>query len=269
MALTETIVRAALQAVAVVLPISESAHRALGELWLGPADQTALGGLAAHLGTMLALAVLVRGRLGAACGAAARAARQPAQFAGSDAGRDARAVLIAATVSVALEVGLAGPVARLEQQPLCVAAGLFATAATLALTPFAPSPRALTPGPLGAAAVGLAHGLGTVPGASQVGAAFVVLSWLGIRGWRAVELGFLVTIPTLGVAVAREIGRAVSTDLRPSPATAAAVAASTLVALLGASAWKRLADGNRGLVFLGWIVPLGLAMLGYARATAL
>jgi undecaprenyl-diphosphatase len=269
MTLTETVVRAALQAVAVVLPISESAHRALGDLWLGPADRAALGGLAAHLGSLLALALLVRGRLGAACAAAGRALRRPTLLAANDAGRDARAVLIAATVSLGLELGLAGPVARLEQQPLCVGAGLFATAAILALTPLAPSPRALTPGPLGAVAVGLAHGLGTVPGASQVGAAFVVLSWLGVRGWRAVELAFLVTVPTLGVAVAREIGHALATELRPSPATVAALAASTLVGLLGASAWKRIADGNRGLVFLGWIVPLGLAMLGYARATAL
>jgi undecaprenyl pyrophosphate phosphatase UppP len=269
MALTETVVRATLQAVGVVLPISESAHRALGEVWLGPDAARSLPSLAAHLGSLLALAFVTRARLWAACLAVGRGLRRPRLRASTDSGRDAQAVVLAAAISLGLERLLAAPVARLQQQPLVVGAGLCATAAMLALTPLAPSPRALAPGPLGAAVVGLAHGLGSVPGASQVGAAFVVLSWLGVRGWRAVEIGLMVSVPTLTIAVVRESAGLLGSGLLLSAAMAAALGVAALAAWLGASTWRLLGEGNRPLLFLGWIVPLAIAMLGYARATAL
>jgi len=269
MALTETAVRAALQAVAVVLPISESAHRALGDIWLGPDAGRSLPSLAAHVGSVLAVGFVTRARLWAACVAVWRGLRRPRLRASTDSGRDAQAVILAATLSLALEQLLAAPVARLQQQPLVVGAGLCATAATLALTPLAPSPRALAPGPLGAAVVGLAHGLGSVPGASQVGAAFVVLSWLGIRGWRAIEISLMVSVPTLTIAVMREGAGLLGSGLLLSAAMAAAFCVAALAALLGASTWRLLGEGNRTLLFLGWILPLAIAMLGFARATAL
>jgi hypothetical protein len=76
-------------------------------------------------------------------------------------------------------------------------------------------------------------------------------------------------VPTLAVHVARELGGALGSGLLLSGPSAAAVGAAVVAALLGAGAWRLLAERNRALLLLLWIVPLAIAMLGYARAIAL
>jgi len=260
-------VRAALEGASATLPISESAHRALEGIWIGADPARWASSLAAHVGALLALGIVVRERLGAAIGALGRALLRRGSLGRSDAGQDAVAVLLGAMLSAGVKLAISAPVARLEQMPLAVGAGLVATAATLAITPFAPSPSQLRPRPMGALAVGLLHGLGSIPGGSQVGAAFVGVSWLGTRGWRAVEFALMLTAATLTVDVSVGLWRAPRLADLGHPAVAVAVVVALLATVLAANLWRLIAEGSRSLLFLLWIVPLAIAMLGLARAT--
>jgi undecaprenyl-diphosphatase len=113
----------------------------------------------------------------------------------------------------------------------------------------------------GAALVGVAHGLAVLPGASRVGAALTVLIWIGVRPSRAVELSFLLTVPSLLVAFAR--GARGGLDL-----TVAALSLSIafVAALVAAGVLRSLIARRRLAALALWTIPLGLAMLAYARA---
>jgi undecaprenyl-diphosphatase len=115
---------------------------------------------------------------------------------------------------------------------------------------------------VGAARVGVAHGLAVFPGASRVGAAITVLLWIGVRPARAVDLAFLLTASSLGVA-----------GLERAPlggVDAGTLVLGALVAFLGvvgaAGVLRSLVEGRRLAVLALWTIPLGLGMLAYAYA---
>jgi undecaprenyl-diphosphatase len=114
------------------------------------------------------------------------------------------------------------------------------------------------------AAAGLVHGVGVAPGASRLGAALVVLLWLGVPPARACDLALAITAPALAVEGLRALA-APAAD-----AGASVLFAGLLVAFACASA---TALGLRALAerrLLGalslWVIPLGLATVAYARA---
>jgi undecaprenyl-diphosphatase len=107
----------------------------------------------------------------------------------------------------------------------------------------------------------VAHGLAVLPGASRVGAALVVLIWIGMRPSRAVELSFLLTVPSLIVAFAR----GARGGLDPT-VTAVAIAVAFLAAIVAAGVLRGMLERRRLSTLALWTIPLGLAMLAYARA---
>lgn len=268
MSFPEIVVRAAIEAVATVLPISASAHRAVVRLWLGD-DPTAFAvRLAAWTGCLAALVVGGWAPLRQAAASLPSWLRQPPLAWRGEAGRTAVVLLLAAGCSTLVRLLVAAGVTKLAAEPVVVGAGLCATAVTLAST-LAASPGAeRVPGLLGALGVGAAHGLATAPGGSQIGAAYVVLCWLGIRGWRAVELSL--ALGALCLAVELVTGAASASALGPlwSWSSLVALGVAALTGLLAALVWRLLASGDRTTLLLAWIVPLAVALLAFAHALA-
>ncbi|MEP7119567.1 MAG: undecaprenyl-diphosphate phosphatase [Byssovorax sp.] len=277
MSLLQLVVVAVLQGAAEVLPISPSGHAAVARLWQIRAD----GGPAIDAGLLVATAAAVgvatRRRLGIALGEGVRAIARPRLFQASPGARDAAVLLIASAASLGTSRLVAPRVEGLRDAPIAVGLGLLAAGVGLASTVFARRgwrgaraavgalPREAPSIPL-AALVGIAHGLAVFPGASRVGAALTVLLWLGVRADRAVDLALLITVPSLLVAAARAIASAPTHGGVARDALAIGVVISFVAAQLAASALRGLAARRRLPALALWIIPLGLALLAYARA---
>jgi undecaprenyl-diphosphatase len=264
--LADAVVFAALQGVTTLLPISASGHQFVARIWLGtPRGLTALQALA-DLGCLLAMVVVVRRRLGLACLEGIRGLLRPAVIQSSAGGRDALAILVASLVAGATELLVRPQLTSVNEMPLVAGAGLLLTGISLASTAFAPPPRQVAPGALGALLVGLAHGLAMVPGMSRIGAAYVALRWLGIGSWRAAEVAMMVSVPVMALQGARLAFVHPDFAALGSAQLALTVVLAFVTASLAASWWKGLCERRESAWLSLWVLPLGLAVLAYGRA---
>jgi undecaprenyl-diphosphatase len=281
MPLFHVAVLAALQGLTEALPVSRSGHGVVARLWLDEGAQaSALEGVL-HLGTALALAVAARGRLVAALGDGVRAVSRPTLFRGSPSAHDAAVIAVGTVVSLIVAALITPRVEMWSESPTATGVGLCATGLSIASTALVPRPagplrlRAAAqpwseaPGPslAGSALLGLAHGLAVFPGASRVGAVLTLLLWMGVKPGRALDLAFLLTAPTLIVAfLARTRGG-------PTGLAAGTVVLGLVLAFVGAAiggeVLRALLERRRAGLLALWTIPLGLAMLAYARALPL
>lgn len=257
---------AALAGATEALPLSSSGHALVARLWLpeGPAPRAAT--TAALVGAALGLTAAAWRRLAAAAGDGVRAVARPALFGASQGAHDALALFIASAMSVGVSLVTLPRVEMWASSPLAAGIGLCATGLSVGSTALAPrigahEATSARPSLVGAALVGVAHGLAVFPGASRVGAALTVLLWIGVKPARAVDLALLLTAPAL-LAVAAQ-GPFTGASL---PALSLVTALAALGAVVGAGALRGLVDRRRLGVLALWIVPLGLALLAYARA---
>ncbi len=266
MDLADAVVYALVEAMTSVLPLSSSGHQLVARIWLGDAQELGSLKIVAELGWALALAVSLRQRLLRALSEGIRGIARPGVLSATAAGRDATALVLAALTATAGELALSQLTSPLHAVPAVTGAGLMLSAAALTSTRFAPSPQHTCPSAGGAVIAGLAHGFAVIPGASQVGAAFVALRWLGVSSANAAEMALLIALPVTAFgAVLSWLG---GSGLAPLDAGMAALGA--MVAFVGASIaaswWRRLADKNRTAWLSLWLVPLSLAVLAYGRA---
>ncbi len=288
MPLFSLVVLAVLQGLAEALPVSPSGHSAVARLWLDAAGD---GGSASvppsaialeailSLGTALALGIASRRCLFTALGDGVRAIARPALFRTSAGARDAVLLLLGSAASL-LVSRLVSPLAdRFHDVPLAVGLGLIVTGAALASTLAAPRAavaripvrrrdlnRPDPPSTFAMLAVGAVHGLAVFPGASRVGAALTVLLWLGVRPGRALDLAFLLTLPSLLSAFFVGLtGRTGDLGIETG-AVIVGLLLTFLAAILATAALRALLDRRRLGALALWIIPLGLAMLAYARA---
>jgi len=259
---------AALAGAAEALPVSPSGHAVAARLWLEPGPVVIPVEAFAALGAALGLAAASFRRLSGAVGEGVRAVARPSLFGASQAAHDALTLLVGSAVSLLVSGATLPRVEMWAGSPTAAGVGLCATGLGLASTQLvwklaAHEPRRSRPGPSlpGAALVGVAHGLAVLPGASRVGAALVVLMWIGVRPSRAVELSFLLTVPSLIVAFARGVRGGVDLGV-----AALALSVAFLAAILAAGALRGLIERRRLAALALWTIPLGLAMLAYARA---
>ncbi|MBI4701770.1 MAG: undecaprenyl-diphosphate phosphatase [Deltaproteobacteria bacterium] len=271
MKLVEGALWGAIQGLTTVVPISSSGHLAAAEIWLGSPPGRPLLSALGEIGTLCALVVVLRTRLARACAAGIRGIARPSVLQHDAGGRDAIAVAVAALVSAAAQVLLGPLVAPWRHVPALVGAGLLLGAVALGLAALAPPPRRICPGAPGAALVGLAHGLGVVPGGSPVGGALVVLCWLGAGGWRGAELALLASGPPLALGAARGLlqalqqGQSIATSLGAAAAVAALLGAGVAAAL--GTGLVRWLCATRRVAWLGlWMIPLGAATAAYGCA---
>jgi undecaprenyl-diphosphatase len=267
MPLSHVAILAALQGAAEALPVSGSAHGLVARIWLDPEPAAGRIEAAILLGTAIGLAAAAQRRLFAALGEGVRAIARPALFRGSAAAHDAAVLGIGGAVSLVVGAVALPRVDLLSQSPTAAGIGLIATGLALASTLLATGVRVRPAGPrpslAGAVVVGIAHGLAVFPGASRVGAALTVLLWTGVRPERAVDLAFLLTVPALLLAAVRAGGT--GADLDAGLFTLGLVLAF-VAAVAASEALRALAERRRIGALALWTIPLGLAMLAYARA---
>lgn len=264
MSVVDVVVLAAVQGAAEVLPVSATGHAAVARMILGvaPDAQALTGDL--QLATAAAALVAARRRVGAALGDGVRAIARPALLRRSPAAWDAVLILTGALTSLGTSAAMRPLVALWADAPIALGLGLVITGAALASTAVAPrpGPRGERPPLLGVAAAGLVHGLGVAPGASRLGAALVVLLWLGVAPQRACDLALAITAPALAVEGFRALG--------PPPAGVDILVAGLLVAFACASAaalaLRALAERRLLGALSLWVIPLGLATVAYARS---
>ena len=232
----QLVVVAVLQGAAEALPVSPSGHAAVARLWLVRADAGTAIDAALKLATALALGLAARRRLAAAFGDGVRAVARPALFQASPGARDAAVLLIASAASLATARLVAPRIEGLRDAPIAVGLGLIAA------------------------------GLAVFPGASRVGAALTVLLWLGVRADRAVDLALLITVPSLLFGAAKEsVGATIPGAFEPG-ALVIGVVIAFLAARLATVALRSLVVRGRLPALALWIIPLGFALLAYARA---
>jgi undecaprenyl-diphosphatase len=277
MPLLHLVVLAVLQGAAEALPVSPSGHAAALRLWLAPG--AAGPGLEAmlHLATALALGIAARKQLASALGEGVRAIARPTLFQASPGARDAAVLVIASAASLGTASLVAPRIAMLSDAPFATGVGLLVTGAGLASTRWArrgwpgarrvdgAAPQEAPLIPL-AALAGIAHGLAVFPGASRVGAALIVLRWLGVRPSRAVPLALLLTLPSLLLAAARGLAAGAELGGIDPGDLALGLVVTFLAALLASGVLFSLVERRRLPALALWIIPLGLALLAYARA---
>lgn len=267
MPLIHVAVLAALSGVTEALAVSSSGHAAVAKLWIEPGASPAQAEAVMTLGAAVGLVAATWRRLAGAIGEGVRAVARPSIFGASLAAHDARTLLVGVAASLAVSAFTLPRVETWAGSPTAAGLGLFATglalASTLLIPRFAAHGREGRTGPslAGAALVGAAHGLAVFPGASRVGAALTVLLWIGVLPLRAIDLAFLITAPSLVVAFAHRARGGL-----PAGTIAIAFALAFFGALVASEILRSLAPRRRIGTLALWLLPLGLAMLAYARA---
>ncbi|APR84506.1 Undecaprenyl-diphosphatase [Minicystis rosea] len=266
MPLFHVAVLALLAGVTEALPVSPSGHDVVARLWLDSGAMPVKIEAFAALGAALGLVAAARRRLAGALHEGVRAVARPALFGASLAASDALVLLVGSVVSLIVSLVTWPRVAVWSASPTATGLGLCASGLALASTVLVArgsGPENARRGPSlgGATIVGIAHGLAVFPGASRVGAALTVLLWIGVRPARAVDLAFLLTAPALLATFVRDAHAGVGTTT---------IALTVALAFLGAAAasevLRNLAPRRRIAALALWTLPLGLAMLAYARA---
>jgi undecaprenyl-diphosphatase len=267
MPVVDVVLLAAVHGLAEVLPVSRSGHEVVAWIWLEPGRSGFILEALLHLATLAALCVASRQRLFAALGDGVRAIARPKLFRGSPSAQDAVVIVVAASASLLIR-SMVRPFAEAwGAAPIATGLGLIGTGLSLATTRLAPRPHTDTPPFSGALLVGAAHGLSVLPGASGVGVALTLLLWLGVRPYRAIDIAFLITVPTLLVSFAEgALGvRPTASDFDPGTVALALVicflAATAAVSILRALLYRRWLSA-----LALWIIPLGVATIAYAQA---
>ena len=248
MGLLAALLYGALQGLTEFLPVSSSGHLAYAAR-LMHLETGGLGlAVATHVGTLVAVLWFYRRTI-----ADLLAPSQP------DRGRrlGTFAWAFAATVPPALL--LAGPAEAAFAQPMLVAVGFLVTSILLWLMARLPLSGRGAPGALDGVLIGAAQGIAVWPGLSRSGATIATARLLGVAPDAAAEFTFLLSVPTVLAALARELyrgslGGATWTQLLLAAAAAAAVGALGLRWLVGLL--------RRGRVSLFALYTLALAGVG-------
>jgi undecaprenyl-diphosphatase len=267
MPVLDVVLLAAVQGFAEVLPVSRSGHEAVAWIWLEPGRTGAILESLLHLATLAALCLASRQRLLAALGDGVRAIARPKLFRGSASAQDAAVIVAAATASLLIR-SMVRPFAEAwGAAPIATGLGLIGTGLSIATTRLAPRPHTDTPLLSGALLVGAAHGLSVLPGASGVGVALTLLLWLGVRPYRAIDIAFLITVPTLLVSFVEGATGSGPSSWDFDLGTAALGLVICFLAASGAVSILRALLYRRWLSALAlWIIPLGVATIAYAQA---
>jgi len=258
----------AIQGLTEFLPVSSSAHLILARAFFGW-DAGRLGlafDVAVHAGTLLAVVAYFRRDLVAMAAAAPAAWRR-------DTGPDGR--LLRLVVLGTLPIVPAGLLysERVEEalRTPAVAASMLAVGAVALLAVERLAGRDRDEGSLtlaGALAIGVAQATALVPGVSRSGATIAVGMWLGMRRDAAARFGFLLGVPAIAAAAAKE-GLALAgagLDAGAWLLFAIGAAASAVVGYLTVKYFIRFLTGHRLDGFAYYRLALAAATLAWIVA---
>lgn len=201
MTLDQALVLGVLQGATEFLPVSSSGHLALAQSWLpGWEGPRLLFDVVVHLGTLAAIALMLRRRLWALAQAALSYLPGRARPNGNSVERRWLALIVLGSIPTVL-IGLAlhDPVVAMHLKPASVGVALLVTALVLVLSErIGKRTRGAEDlGATDAVIIGLAQGLGVLPGISRSGATIASALWRDVRGDVAVEFSLLLSVPAV------------------------------------------------------------------------
>lgn len=211
MTLDQALVLGVLQGVTEFLPVSSSGHLALAQSllpnWKGP---RLLFDVVVHLGTLAAIALVLRGRMWALVRAALSFLPGRMCPHGNSVERGWLLLIVLGSVPTAI-IGLVlhDTVTTMHMNPAWVGAALLVTAILLVASERV-GKRTRGPEALGIAdalIIGVAQGFGVLPGISRSGSTVAVALWRDARGDVAVEFSILLSVPAVLGASLLEIQR--------------------------------------------------------------
>jgi undecaprenyl-diphosphatase len=189
----------ALQGLAEFLPVSSSGHLLLARRWMGLGDVPLLYDVILHVSTLLVVLVVFRRRIGAILAALWRGVFRTSE---RDPDRENRllALWIAVATAVTAAVGLL--LSRLEgqlaAQPRLLSLFFLVTALILLSTAFFRGERGYAEvGLAGALLIGLAQGIGVLPGISRSGITIAACLLWGLKRDKAGEFSFVLAVPAI------------------------------------------------------------------------
>ncbi len=248
MGLLAALLYGALQGLTEFLPVSSSGHLAYAARLLHLQSAGVGLAVAAHVGTLVAVLWFYRQTISAIV-----ARSQP------DRGRRLATFLWALIATLPLALLLAGPAEAAFTQPLQVAVGFLVTSLLLLLLARLPLTGRDAPAVLDGILIGAAQGIAVWPGLSRSGSTIATARLLGVAPDAAAEFTFLLSVPTVLAALARELYRGGLAGTPPADLVAAGSAAA-VVGILGLR-WL-LGLLRRGHVSWFAIYTLALAGVG-------
>jgi len=261
---TEAVLLGIVQGWGEFLPLSGAGHRALAEI-LFKLHGGAGYGLLLRVATLVTTLLVLWPETARAVRDGVRALVRPSRFNETTGGRDALVVLLASVPSALIGLALRAPVERFTGNPLAIGLGFLGTTAALSLAHFAGPGEREQPTLRGALLMGVAQGLGVLPGLSRIGATLSVALLLGVRPARAFELSLLVSLPVLVGSIVLEARESWTT---PAPGLFGVVAAVVATGTGVSAAGVLRALVNRGYFawFAFWVGPLALATMAMGLA---
>lgn len=263
MTVLQSILLGAIQGVAEFLPISSSGHLALAAHFFGQTDVPLLFDVLLHVATLMAVLIVFRAPILGLFAVLGRfVLRKPRE--GDDEGlRMILAVIIGTAVTGAVGFALKDLVENLA--PLWISACMVLTGIILLVSGrYQPKKTVSVPTPLQGLIVGLAQGIGVIPGISRSGSTIAASLFSGLDRKKAGEFSFLLSIPAILAAFMLELkdadnlaGNVALLPLVIGMATAFAVGFVSLKFLLGLI--------NRGRLgwFAAYLIPAGLGLAAY------
>lgn len=283
MDITKSILLGALQGIAEFLPISSSGHLAVAKSLFGMADVPLLFDIMLHVATLLAVIIFFRKKIAMLCLVLFRwITRQKSME--STAHEDAYRGIILALFATTAVTGVIGVFTAKFIPDLgikLVCAGFLLTAALLILSSIAnvrqqqkldaekndnteQVPQKLTV--LQGIIIGIAQGIGTLPGVSRSGSTIAGALLCGVDRSLAGEYSFIAAIPAIAGAFlleAKDLG-AVEQSVGIVPLTAGC-AVSFIVGYISLALLQKIIKSGRLHWFAAYLIPAGILGLLFLK----
>ncbi len=256
----EAILLGAIQGIAEFLPISSSGHLAIAQALMDLREIPLLFDILLHLATLAAVCAVFRARIAALFLAFARwVSRRSTE---ADRGELSTIVALLVATAITAVIGFLVKDAVESLSPFWISLCLVATGIMLLVSgKFAPKKTIASPGVLQGVVIGVAQGVGVVPGISRSGSTISAALLCGLDRKAAGDFSFLLSIPTILGAFILELKDA---DTLTGAVSIAPLVAGMLTAFVVGYVSLKILLGliNRGK--LGWfavyLVPAGLAL---------
>jgi undecaprenyl-diphosphatase len=260
MTILQAIILGSIQGLAEFLPISSSGHLAIAAHFLGQSEAPLLFDILLHLATLGAVCLVFRSTIGRLIAAAWRFVIRK----NSPEDRSSLALILALMVATAF-TGIIG----FAIKDFVANISLFWVSCCLAITGVVllasslvkPKNPVQTPGLLQALWVGIAQGIGVIPGISRSGSTISASLFSGLDRKAAGEFSFLLSIPAILAAFMLELKDA---DTLAGTVSVTSLGAGMLSAfLVGYLALKFLIGLiNRGKLgwFAAYLIPAGISL---------
>jgi undecaprenyl-diphosphatase len=253
----------ALQGITEFLPVSSSGHLLLLRRFFGLSEIPMLYDILLHVSTLVVIVLIFRRKIAAIMVSLFRWLRSPRKLVSEADGANlklVRQILLVSAVTAVLGLLFSRLEPKLAAYPRLLPLLFLATGLMLFITAFARGE--LETVQLGVPAlllIGLAQGLGVLPGISRSGITIAAALFCGLKRREAGELSFLIAIPAVLGALLLQLGEAGRLMARVSTVSlAVGIACSFLVGLLSLLLLLRLVRRGRLWLFGFYLLPLGL-----------